>query len=114
MPDNDGVTPEARERDTITGIDSLVAHYQGPGPSVMHVDHDLYDADPAELVSEPYDNAKAEILLLRELLAQAREELARWGWGDFHYGTSGQEQSVVTMLAKIDGALAVDPNVVTP
>lgn len=42
---------------------------------------------------------------MRTVLQDARDELARWGWGDMHYGEQPQEQSVVDTLAKIDAVL---------
>ena len=57
----------------------------------------------------PFDPHRDDDLLalptLRSVLAEAREELTRWGWGDFHYGNQPQEKSVVDMVAKIDAAL---------
>lgn len=47
----------------------------------------------------------AENDTLRWALREARDELARWGWGDMHYGQTPQEQSVVDTIAKIDKAL---------
>ena len=37
-----------------------------------------------------------------------REELARWGWGDMHYGTQAQDKRVLAMLTRIDIALSGD------
>ena len=54
------------------------------------------------------DAKDAEIARLRLALEGAHAELERWGWGDFHYGSRGQEQSVVDALAKIDAALGDD------
>ena len=45
------------------------------------------------------------VIDLQTLLAECREELAKHGWGDFHYGDQGQDQNVKDMLAKIDKAL---------
>lgn len=55
------------------------------------------------------DALEAENDRLRAVLTEAREELARWGWGDMHYGATPQEFSVVNMLAKIDTALYGGP-----
>lgn len=41
----------------------------------------------------------------REDLQALRDELSRWGWGDFHYGSFPQEKSVVDAVALADGYL---------
>ncbi len=47
---------------------------------------------------------------LRWALREARDELAKHGWGDMHYGSTGQEKSVTDTLAKIDLVLGGDSN----
>jgi hypothetical protein len=47
---------------------------------------------------------------LRATLRKARGELARWGWGDMHYGPQGQEPRIVDMLAEIDSVLGGSPD----
>lgn len=42
---------------------------------------------------------------LRATLQATRDELARWGWGDHHYGTQAQEESVVKAVALADRVL---------
>lgn len=39
-----------------------------------------------------------EIDLLRDRVARLRAELARWGWGDFHYGDQPQDRAIVALL----------------
>jgi hypothetical protein len=47
---------------------------------------------------------------LRWALREARDELAKWGWGDLHYGnTDQQEASVTRVMALIDGILIGPP-----
>lgn len=48
------------------------------------------------------------VVRLRVALAATREELARWGWGDLHYGSQRQEASVVAALAVADATLSLD------
>lgn len=43
---------------------------------------------------------------LTEILQETRNQLSRWGWGDFHYGNQPQEQRVVDAVAKADQVLA--------
>jgi DNA repair exonuclease SbcCD ATPase subunit len=52
------------------------------------------------------DEAKAEAARYLARLKDARAELARWGWGDYHYGTQPQDQAVTDCLARIDADLA--------
>lgn len=54
---------------------------------------------------EQCDATQARVAELEKALEAAREELKRWGWGDFHYGSQGQEQSVVDAVAAIDAVL---------
>ena len=42
---------------------------------------------------------------LRAVLVEARAELDRWGFGDFHYGDTPRDPGVLAMLAKIDTVL---------
>lgn len=50
-----------------------------------------------------WEHAAREALAQLDRLRQAgdalAEELARWGWGDMHYGPSPQERSVIDALA---------------
>lgn len=46
------------------------------------------------------DNAR-----LRAALRRAREELDRWGHGDFHYGNMPRDKGVLDALADIDRTL---------
>jgi hypothetical protein len=41
-----------------------------------------------------------------ELLRSTRDELDRWGWGDMHYGSTGQNPRVVAAVAAIDAFVA--------
>lgn len=52
------------------------------------------------------DTEADTIAELVQVLREARDELARWGWGDFHYGVTPQQPQVVAMVAKIDAVLA--------
>lgn len=40
-------------------------------------------------------------------------ELKRWGWGDFHYGSQPQEKSVVAALAVYEQAINKERNAST-
>ena len=42
---------------------------------------------------------------LVEVLVEARAEIDRWGFGDFHYGDTPRDPGVLAMLAKIDTVL---------
>lgn len=42
---------------------------------------------------------------LAAALKAARDELAHWGWGDFHYGDFGQEQRVIDAIENCEKAL---------
>jgi hypothetical protein len=46
---------------------------------------------------------------IEKALVLCRDELKRWGWGDFHYGSAAQEQSVVDAVAVADAALEPTP-----
>jgi hypothetical protein len=41
---------------------------------------------------------RAEVERLLDHRARLREELAKHGWGDFHYGDQGQDPAVVALL----------------
>lgn len=47
----------------------------------------------------------AAVERLREVLQHVRDELNRWGHGDFHYGPQAQEQSVVNAVTMADRVL---------
>lgn len=47
----------------------------------------------------------AENTRLRDALTYARNELDRHGYGDFHYGETPREPSIVAALAIVDSAL---------
>lgn len=49
--------------------------------------------------------ASREIERLRNALLDAREEIDKWGYGDFHYGDTPREPSVLAALAAIDEVL---------
>lgn len=50
--------------------------------------------------------AQAENELLRAALIICADELDRHGWGDFHYGSTGQDEAVVRAVAVARAALA--------
>ena len=56
----------------------------------------------ASLVVEESERTEA----LEAGLLAARTELAKWRWGDHHYGDFPQEQRVVDAVAAIDALLA--------
>lgn len=67
---------------------------------------------PWEECVEPYDPRPA-VLALIDLLAEVAEELSLHGWGDFHYGSTGQEPKVAALVARARAALQpaqADPN----
>jgi hypothetical protein len=39
------------------------------------------------------------------LLRDARAEIDKWGYGDFHYGDTPRDPDVLAMLARIDAFL---------
>ena len=47
----------------------------------------------------------AALVEVAKALKVARDELTRWGWGDFHYGAQPQEKPVVDAIAVADAAL---------
>ncbi len=54
------------------------------------------------------DEALEEVERLRSLAKAMAEELAKWGWGDMHYGPQPQERSVVAVLEEYRRVLQVD------
>jgi hypothetical protein len=56
---------------------------------------------------EPAPSLLAEIGRLRAALIATMDELDRWGWGDFHYGSQPQDQRVVDAVAKANAVLDV-------
>jgi hypothetical protein len=44
---------------------------------------------------------------MRALLVDARAEIDRWGYGDFHWGDTPRDPGVLAMLARIDASLGV-------
>jgi hypothetical protein len=51
------------------------------------------------------DAAERRERVLRALLVDARAEVDKWGYGDFHYGDTPRDPGVLAMLARIDAAL---------
>jgi hypothetical protein len=45
---------------------------------------------------------RALVLTLQDHRARLREELAKHGWGDFHYGDQGQDPAVVKLLEETE------------
>ena len=70
-----------------------------------------YSEAEMECLDDPVATTRGLLACQRRLdqahaaLLVARDELARWGWGDFHYGSQPQEKSVTDALAVIDKAL---------
>lgn len=62
-----------------------------------------------ELLRARCDAAEQQLASLREALADARIELDKHGHGDFHYGDRPRDPLVLTVLRKIDAALATAP-----
>jgi hypothetical protein len=48
---------------------------------------------------------RAEEIGWKHVATVLYNELKRWGWGDFHYGSQPQEKSVVTALSVYEQAL---------
>ena len=66
----------------------------------------IYDGRAVDIVNSlDLDYLLARIEALTKALLHTRAELARWGWGDFHYGDQPQERSVVDAIAVADKAL---------
>jgi hypothetical protein len=69
------------------------------------VSADGYSRDIADHTARYLPVIEAELDALRLLLAETRVELAKHGWGDFHYGSQGQDPAVRAMVERIDAAL---------
>jgi hypothetical protein len=61
----------------------------------------------AAALAPPPPIERTEVERLRAALIATRDELARWGWGDFHYGAQPQDKRVVDAVALADAALVV-------
>ncbi len=60
-------------------------------------------------LSDPTGLPSGEGVSLRQALEIARDELKRWGWGDFHYGEQPQDPVVLAAISIADKALATAP-----
>lgn len=54
--------------------------------------------DAARAAQERLEGAETEVDRLRAQVARLREELAKHGWGDFHYGDTPQDPNIVRLL----------------
>ena len=103
----------------LDAADALIANRMVTDPPPWSDDQDDIDriADEAEYeqrdliyrLSNERDAARAGLVELPEGLTAAREiaqrladELRRHGWGDFHYGSQGQQPSVADLIAEFD------------
>lgn len=84
-------------------------------PFVVPSAHPYLTHRICDVSKAPADYGRANALLLAaapDLLAaliEARAEVDRWGYGDFHYGETPRDPGVLAMLARIDAVLATVP-----
>jgi hypothetical protein len=53
---------------------------------------------PATLGLTKAECVKRELKRLRDQKTRLRTELAKWGWGDMHYGDQPQDAAIVALL----------------
>lgn len=63
--------------------------------------------ESAESVAEIH-RLRQENEELRYLATVMAQELAKWGWGDFHYGPQPQDRNVVAVLEEYRRVLRID------